>query len=61
MHSYAYIYDKISLTYSKNNKSSSENQNTHFLFSNIFFSENRAVNEITLKNTVQPNRPQMTT
>jgi hypothetical protein len=35
-----------------------ENQNTHFMFSN-FFSENRAVHEITWKNIVEPDRPQM--
>ena len=40
-------------------KSCTENQNTHFVFSN-FFSENRAVYEIMCKNTVQPGRPQMT-
>ena len=34
-----------------------ENQNTQFVFSN-FFSENRAVYEITWKNMVQPDRPQ---
>jgi len=32
---------------------------THFVFSNISFFENRAVYEITWKNTVQPDRPQM--
>jgi len=35
------------------------NQNTHFMFSNFFF-ENRALYEIMRKNTVQPERPQMT-
>ena len=35
-------------------KTCRENQNTHFMFS-----ENRAVYEITCKNTVQTNRPQM--
>ena len=35
------------------------NQNTHFMFSN-FFPENRAVCKIMLKNTVEPDRPQMT-
>jgi len=38
-----------------------ENQNTHFILSNFFFSsENRAVYEIMWKNIVQPGRPQMT-
>ena len=37
-----------------------ENQNTHFMFNNIFFFENRAVYEIMCKNVVQPGRPQMT-
>ena len=37
-----------------------ENQNTHFVFNNFFFFENRIIYEITLKNTVQPDRPQMT-
>ena len=43
------------------------NQNTHFLFSNIyyiyiyiFFFGNQAFNEIMCKNTVHPGRPQMT-
>jgi hypothetical protein len=39
-------------------KSSVENQNTHFTL--FFFSKNRAVNEITRKNVVEPDRPQMT-
>jgi hypothetical protein len=37
-----------------------ENQNTHFMFSNFFFFENRAVYEVMWKNTVQPGRQQMT-
>jgi len=40
-------------------KSCTENQNTHFMFSSYFF-ENRAVYEIVYKNIVQPDRPQMT-
>ena len=40
-------------------KSCRENQNTHFIINNIF-PENRAVYEITWKNTVQPDRPQIT-
>ena len=39
-------------------KSCTENQNTHFVFSN-FFSENRAVYEIMWKNMVEPDRPQI--
>jgi hypothetical protein len=35
------------------------NQNTHFMFNN-FFPESRAVYEITWKNIIQPDRPQMT-
>jgi hypothetical protein len=38
-------------------KSSKEIQNIHFMFNN--FSENRAVYETMLKNTVEPDRPQM--
>jgi hypothetical protein len=34
---------------------------THILFAIDFFPENRAVCEIKWKNTVQPDRPQMTT
>jgi len=34
-------------------KNCRENQNTHFIF-NIFFSANRAVNEIMWKNMVEP-------
>ena len=37
-----------------------ENQNTHFMFNNFFPPENRAVYEIMWKNTVQPDRSQMT-
>jgi hypothetical protein len=33
---------------------------THILFSIIFFSENRVVFEVKWKNTVEPDRPQMT-
>jgi hypothetical protein len=36
-----------------------ENQNTHFSLNNIFF-ENRALYEKMWKNTVEPDRPQMT-
>jgi hypothetical protein len=36
------------------------NQDTHFVFSNFFFSENRAVYEIIWKGVIQPERPQMT-
>jgi hypothetical protein len=36
-----------------------ENQNTHFMFNN-FFSENRTVYEIMLKNVVETEGPQMT-
>jgi hypothetical protein len=35
-----------------------ENQNTHFMFNNIFF-ENRAVSYIKCKNVVEPGRPHM--
>jgi hypothetical protein len=35
-----------------------ENQNTHFLFSNVIL-ENRTVYEIMWKNIVEPGRPQM--
>ena len=38
---------------------SRENQNTHFMSIQIFFLK-RAVYEIMWKNTVQPDRPQMT-
>ena len=40
-------------------KSWRENQNTHFVVLNYFFG-NRAVIEIKCKNSVQPDRPQMT-
>jgi hypothetical protein len=36
-----------------------ENQNKHFVFNN-FFPENRTLYEILWKNTVKPDRPQMT-
>ena len=42
-------------------KNCTEIQNTHFVFSNIFSPlENRAVYETMWKNTVEPNRPNMT-
>jgi len=41
-------------------RSCTENQNTHFVFSNFFSPENRAVHEIMWKNIVEPGRPQMT-
>ena len=37
-----------------------ENQNTHFYVQWLFFPENRAVYKIIWKNTVQPDRPQIT-
>jgi len=37
-----------------------ENQNTFFMFNNIFLSKNRAVYEIIWKDIVQTDRPQMT-
>jgi hypothetical protein len=42
------------------NESCKENQNTHFVFSNFFPPENRAVNEIMSKYMVETSRPQMT-
>jgi hypothetical protein len=38
----------------------SENQNTHFMFSNFHFSENYSVYGIVSKNVVEPDRTQMT-
>jgi hypothetical protein len=40
-------------------KNCRENQNTHFRLKKIF-PQNRALYEITWKNIVQPDRPQMT-
>ena len=40
-------------------KSCTENQNTRFLFNNIFFFENRDVYEIMWKNTVEFDRSQI--
>jgi len=44
-----YIYDSSALNSSENEKcfrqSCREYQNTHFMFNNLFFSENRAVYE----------------
>ena len=37
-----------------------ENQNTNFVFSNFFFSENHTIYQIMWKNMVQSDRPQMT-
>ena len=36
------------------------NQNTHFVFNNIFFFENHAVYDTMWENTVEQDRPQMT-
>jgi hypothetical protein len=42
-------------------KSCRENQNTHFMLSNVFiYLENLGICEITWKNTVEKGRPQMT-
>jgi len=41
-------------------KCCSENQNTHFMFKNIFFLENHAVHTKTWKYIVERGRPQMT-
>ena len=49
---------EFSLEWEVLDKSRIEHQNTYFIFSN-FFSENRAVYEITWKNMVQLDRPQM--
>jgi hypothetical protein len=38
-------------------KSSRENQNTHFMLNNIFFFENRAVCEIMWENMIEPHGP----
>jgi len=40
-------------------KSCRETRNTHFIFNNVFFLENRAVHEIMWKNVVEWVRPQM--
>ena len=37
-----------------------QNQNSRFMFNSIFFFENHAVHEIIWKNSVQPDRSQMT-
>jgi hypothetical protein len=41
-------------------KNFKENRNTYFNFNNLFFFENRAVYEIMLKNTVEPDKTQTT-
>jgi len=41
-------------------RSCKENQNTHFVFSNFFFFENRAVYEIMWENVIDRGRSQMT-
>jgi hypothetical protein len=41
-------------------KSCRENKNTHFVYSNFFFSENQAFYEIMWKNSLEQGRPQMT-
>jgi len=44
---------------SQKKKNRRENQNTHFVFNNFFFSENCAIYEIMWKNLVEPDRPKM--
>jgi len=52
------IYDSVLLRMKNvSDKSCRENQNTHFIFNNFFFPENRVVYEIMWKNIVQPGRP----
>jgi hypothetical protein len=41
-------------------KSCKENENTHFMSNNFFFSENRTFYEITSKNVVEEEEPLMT-
>ena len=58
-----YIVDHISLSFYQNDifqKSCRENQNTYFMFSNLFFFENRSIYEIMWKNIVDPGRPEVT-
>ena len=55
------IYDNILLNYSQSEKCRRETQNAHFMPNNFFSPENRAVYEISWKNTVESDRPQMTT
>ena len=50
-----YIFYHISFSSSYNNKYF--RQNTHFMFNDFFFLENRAVYEMKMKNIVQPDRP----
>jgi hypothetical protein len=58
-----YTFWHISLSFFRmrnvSDNTCSENKNTHFLFCNFFFL-NRAVNEIMWKNTVEPDKSQMT-
>jgi len=53
----------ISLNFSQNEKYfrqiCKENENTYFMFNNLFFSENRAVYEIMWKIMAKPDRPLM--
>ena len=52
------LHGHISLNASQ--KCFRQNQNTHFMFNNFFFPENRALYKITWKNVVQPERPRVT-
>jgi hypothetical protein len=54
-----FITGLILLRITFSDKSCRENKNTHFMFNNLFFSENRAIYEITWKDSAQPNRIQM--
>jgi hypothetical protein len=57
-----YVYDYISIDYfqheKRTHKSCRENQNTHFVFNNIFFKSRRLCDN--KKNMKQTERPQMT-
>jgi len=55
-----YIYGNISLVLPRINvsdKSCRGNKNTHFIFNNFLFFENRAVYEIMWEDIVEPDRP----
>jgi len=59
-HLLQYLVETLLRMKNVTDQSRRENQNTHFQFSNNFFSpENRAGYEIMRKNIAEPGRPQM--
>jgi hypothetical protein len=62
MKTYVHLWQYLAVSFVKLEvfQNCRENQNTHYMFSNLFFPESGAVCEIMWKKTVEPERSQMT-